>query len=1072
MKDRIVSELSVLSKNPSESGYIDKLKTFFCVDDESKIARSATDALHSLLFNFSYFNVSTIDSFFQLVLRTFAAEIERPANFDIEMDEKFMISNAISTIIDGVSAGEHPMLKKWIKNYMTTLIEEGRPFNLFNRQSSLHHKLVEVMKALTNESYRLHAEEIDHDLDNPERLVALDSAIASATARILKRRAELAKQFETELTACDLAQFCHVSPLWLKDRMTENKGDKLGARMQTGIADPSKIFMKSRTVGGVKMKCEREPSARLLDLTREMLAYYSESQSDLNDLSAVRSGLFYMGILATLTQVVKNYCRDNNMIMISDTNELLNRIIGKDIAPFIYERLGVRLKHFLIDEFQDTSKLQWLNLKPLLIESLSWDHDNLIIGDEKQCIYRFRNSAPELLGSEVKSEIDDGRRHLSEKGLLIEENCNWRSAPQIIRFNNSLFYSMGRDSRFPQPNAYCKVIQEVSEKHLDDVGYVEVTLVKPASRSRDKAGQKTKKPSESFTDRAVSVTLNHLRRMLRSYRAGDIAILVRTKTDAKVIIDAMLDSMNSEGGLPRFNIISNDALKISSSPAVKLIVNILRLVDSPETTDVATDEMKGRKFKTKNDTARLHHRFELLLNSEEDSGKALAKALEENEEVDSILKYLTGRKSRDIISLTEHIISLLPENMCKTETVFLTAFQDQVLAFQSKGAGDLHSFLQWWDNTGISVALDTPEELDALTVTTIHKSKGIEYGCVIIPFADWSFVEDSGMNLHIDWYRSKPLFGVNEELIPRYFAMEKKSALRDSSFAYDYEEANRRQRIDNINLTYVAFTRAVKELVVVAKTTESASESVGRYIEEAILTMTPGEYEKCGDCLDAREVNALITLSDKLDSETMTFRYGVPEESAESGSGNSGQRQSNLMPAYETRPDDTVFNRVKVRSDEDFDPENARVEGDFMHEVLRMVVRRDDLAYACRLRAEQVNLPDSLAKRRYEILAEALADQRVAPWFENFERVVAERPIAIAPGETKRPDRVVWTADGHVDVIDYKFGEPEDRHKTQVREYVNFLRQGGYDNVRGFLWYPLDDNRIITVDDGNFSSLF
>ncbi len=1064
MKRRIVKELSVLALSPEKSAYISELKSYFRQPEGTeKISQAALNALYSLLFKFSYFNVSTIDSFFQQVLRTFANEIDRPGNFDIELDEDYTLGQGISTLLDSLASGENlsgvknEYLKKWLKIFMTDMIDNGRSFNLFNRGSSLHVSLVRTMGRLLDEKYRINSDEIGEYLDNPERLVAYNKALTAEIEKILSVRSRNAEEYLSAIMEYNLEKFSNISLTWLNERIARKPGKPLGKTLLSAISTPSKTFKATSKIDGITHKCPPVPE-HILNMATGMLTFYDSSLKRLNSMLIIRSHLFYMGLLGALTSVVKDYCRDNNMILISDTNELLDKIIGDDITPFIYERMGVRLRHFLIDEFQDTSRMQWNNFIPLLFESLSHDHDNLIIGDEKQCIYRFRNSAPELLGHEVSDMIGNRFNGIRERGLKIEENRNWRSAREIVMFNNSLFYVLGNMNKFPLENAYHRVIQEVPEDHADKHGYVEIDFIRDLNK-----GEQSGIIAEQ--------TVKHVKRLLEVYSPGDIAILVKKNDQAKFIVDALLNAMElhepDEHALPKFEIISNQALAIDSAPSVKLIVNILKLVDMPEDVDAETPDSKQRRFKNKADMTRLQHRYEIFMAVEGDSDSALVRAADSDDYTDSLLDIAMDKSCNDVETVVERIITHLPVNLRERDTIFLTAFQDQVLSFMSRGTGDIHSFLNWWEQTGKYSTIDSPEGSDALTVTTIHKSKGIEYPCVIVPFADWLFSEDSSAQKQIiSWHRCPDIEGIPSELTPPMVPVEKVSKLRESVFAVEYESECIEQRTDALNLMYVAFTRAVDELIIIsAFPYNNNSEGAASYIESAIKSLSPDSLGYYSRSLPEEARRWIVSLADKYDEVTDTFKFGVPRSvrcsDKQAGTG------SEPMPLYESFDNSSLMRVVKVEQEEDFDPENARVMGNFMHSVMSRINDIGDLEFACRSRAAQVNLPEDLLTERIALLREMLNDPRVSDWFTGYLRVVNERPLTINDRHTIRPDRVVWTADGHIDVVDYKFGEIHDkRYADQVQQYVDALRGAGYENVRGYIWYPLE-KEVITVDDGN-----
>lgn len=1056
MKRRIVRELSVLADNPENSPYIEELSRHFECNDNAKFSLAARNALYSLLFNFSRFNVSTIDSFFQQVLRTFANEIDRPGNFDIELDEKYTLELGISSLLDSLAVGSSSRLsrynesiRRWLKIYMSQLINDGKKFNLFNRGSSLHDSLVNTMNRLMNETYRLNSVEIDSYLEDPSRLMSFNDAINRELHIITHKVSELADICLALIESGDMSDSVKIKMSQLRHLASGNLKKSDVGKTIISISQGASVF-----------KSKVKPDISVDSAVRNLASYYVDNVNRFITLKMIRNQLFFLGILGALTRVVKEYCRDNNMILISDTNELLGKIIGNEITPFVYERMGVRLKYFLIDEFQDTSRMQWINFTPLIFESLANGHDNLVIGDEKQCIYRFRNSAPELLGHEVSDEIVSRFDEVHERGLIIEENRNWRSFREIVLFNNSLFYAIGSMDGFPSPNAYRNVIQGIPDKRIDTSGSVSVEFVSGVSK-------------DEFKSLALEKMIRHLSKMLESRSPGDIAVLVRTNSEAKIVVDALLDAMHrcDEDGNPilqTFEIHSNQALTVDASDTVRLVVNIMRLADTPEEIEPEDKEQRMRRFKTRADFVRLCHRFEIFSTDDSDSGNALARAIDADEYTDSMLRIALERQCTDISAVAERIISYLPDDMRKADTIFLSAFQDLILDFSRKGNCDLHSFLQWWDQTGHSSAVASPSSGEALTVSTIHKSKGLEYRAVIIPFCSWSFAEDTSVRKQIlHWYRKIAIDGIDDEIVPPFIPLEKTSAMLDTPFAGDYNSLSAEQRVDALNLTYVAFTRAIEQLVVITYVTDRG-DSVGKYIYNAVTGLTPDALVDIRQQLPEGSAEWIVSLADKYDSCSDTLQFGNILISA------ARQPDSdllNLMPDYATFDNSDILKMVKVETDSDFDPENARVAGNFMHSVMSKIMTLSDLEYACRLRARQVGLSTDILRKRIAILSDALASPAVIRWFSGFKRVMTERPLS-AGYASLRPDRIVWTADGHIDVVDYKFGEVHSKsYSDQVQHYVDTLRRMGYKGVRGYLWYPIE-NIVITVDDGSFDSLF
>lgn len=1066
MKKRIVKELSLLASNPDKSPYIDELKTHFQCNESEKISKAASNSLYSLLFAFSYFNVSTIDSFFQQVLRTFAFEIDRNGSFEIELDRSGILSEALSRLFSKLdnenSMDDHlrnKRLKHWLEKYMDDRIANGLSFNVFNRQENLFNILVAEINHLMDETFSLNSPRIMPYLEDPRLLDSFEKALVSRIAIIDNSIAKDAEEYLDALIQADMVLFSKIPQNWLNDRIKKKPGEKLNKTMTDCLTDPRKLFKKTTTARTRKLKAPEPPMA-LLELGQRLVEKYDSAFGTLTQLRVVRQYLFHLGIIGLVMSEIKELCRENNTILISDTNDLLHQIIGKENSPFIYERMGVRLHNFLIDEFQDTSRMQWGNITPLINESLSRDNDNLIIGDEKQSIYRFRNAAPELLGHEVAEQISHSFNSIRERGLKLVENRNWRSAKEIIQFNNTLFFSLGTKDLFPAGNAYSNVIQDIPKQHSDFHGCVEFNFIDADT-------------NQKFIAEATEQTVRRVGELLKKYSPSDIAILIRRNSEAPLIINALLRAMEpSDDGcpprLPHFEIISNEALRVVSSPAIKLVVNILRLANLPEkkeeepSTEDDTPKEKKR-WKNRRETVRLHHRFELLVTEEFQPGQALVDAMDNQGDSGYTLKNPTEGKTTDLNSIVENIISSLPDRLIKNNTVFLTAFQDIVRDYSKRNPSDLHSFLKYWDTNADSFTLTSPESSDSMVITTVHKSKGIEYKCVVIPY----FGLQSRVRNEVSWTETGKIEGVPDEIIPPIVPVTQSEKLSFTPYGAGFNELKKRQNLDDLNVAYVAFTRAVEQLIVISR---RGKDKIAIAIEESINEMTPETVSELRQNMtDPRAAEAIVSLSDKFDSSTSALKFGEARD-CEIPKIKKNETVE-IMPDYAVYDNSDLLRFVKLETDEDFDPDSARVKGEFLHTVLSSVNSPDDLDYACRKQGELAELPENLLEERRMLLRKAIDSPKAHRWFYGYKRVITERPIAITGTMTERPDRIVWTADGYIDVVDYKFGTIHaEKYHRQVARYVGFLRESGLKNVRGFLWYPLT-GEVVTVDPGT-PSLF
>lgn len=1040
MKRRIIKELAILAEVPAvgdeKSPYLNDLITLFgCTREQLKT--TAYEVLTQLLFDFTFFNVSTIDSFFQNVLRTFAFEVELDGDYEVELNDSYAISIGLNEVLNAISYHDDEdskLMAEWIKRYMMQKINDGAGFNFLNRKSQLFGNLLSFVGKLCDEQFKKDADLLVDYLQDHSRIIAFEDELKEHISKMKNAIKSTSRSVfdKVEKSGHDVMG------------IISNVRNPLVKWQEGGTDEPNNTCMKvasGESSAFTKTYAKKNPVPEALEaVIANAIEKIDALVRQLNFLQLLRRNIYGLGLIGDTMKFVKEFRENNNLILLSDTNDLLRRVISEDDAPFIYERLGVRLQHFLIDEFQDTSRLQWENLSSLVAESLSNDNDNLIIGDEKQCIYRFRNSDPSLLRSQVSSEFG---RHVKERGMHIKDNTNWRSSAEVVMFNNTIFSALA--TTLGVSDVYANVTQQVAPKHVEHHGYVKFKLIDE--------GDKDEKLKET-----LEILASDIKRQLSSgYSPRDIAILVRDRKDGQQIIDYLLQLMaDPEAEFPKLNIMSDDTLQIGSSPMVKLIVSVLRLINSD------LDPVDPRRT-SKRRYNQFVNRFEYHLNSGKTPSEALDAALHiEMPEIDQMVDDVANMKYTSLPSVVERIINrYIPEDLRERDKAFITAFQDEVLDFCAYGSSDINSFLKWWDNPKVVHNVTSSSDIDAIRVMTIHKSKGLEFKCVHIPIADWKLTKDEDFG----WYAKPEIEGINPDIVPPLFALKNHKSLLGTQFEDQYLMAHNEELVDTINVTYVAFTRAVDELCVTCVIPGSDKNNcIGAAVYEAFAVAND---EFCGS-LTERHRDAKGQLFVALDGvdENNLLEIGKPttNEKEEVEKVVQPYEKVGVVKAapYKTAYRDDMWNLTRV---DDIEPiDQARERGIFLHNVLGSVRRIKDLRLAVNRWGYRVRLSKEEKDEAYSYLYNAISNENVSKWFEGFDKVVAERPITLQHKEAVyRPDRVVWTAEGTVDVIDYKFGkEHKSQYEKQVKNYMNLLSEMGNDNVRGFLWY-VDENKIVEV---------
>lgn len=1044
MKSRIIHELAVLAhcekgwdkKSPYEETLCDD---FGCSPEQ--LAAAAKDALYSLLYDFSRFSVSTIDSFFQTVLRAFAHEAEVSSNYALELDDETVIRASVDRMLQSLNHGKPSEktheIETWITRYMKSLIEEGRQFSLFNRSGNVHSGLIEFIAKINNDTFRDNEKRILDYLNGPKLFPEFCKVVFGSADEILRNTVRVCREAVSALnTLDDAAKIVNsnvVKPLvaWSEEGGANKKGPS--DTLCKVAEDPAKMW-KAKVKDSLKSP---EVQTAVGMAANAIIDCYTR----ITTLNVIKKNLYQLGLLSELLRLIDEFRRENSTLLLSDTNSLLSRIIGSDDSPFLYEKLGVRYHHYLIDEFQDTSHSQWANMRPLMKESLAYGYDNLVIGDEKQCIYRFRNSDPSLLHNLHKESWALGNTRI--QGEDVSENTNWRSSSDVVLFNNVLFTSIAR--QFGLDEVYSNVVQQVSKAHLDHHGYVLLSCFENGGDGK--------------TDALAQMACEMRRQLESGYKPGDIAVLVRTAKEGETVIQYLEQLRREDPTFPEFDIISDKSLLISGSDAVRNIISRLRMLSSVE---ITTPDR--RHSKSNREVARILNDYEKAFTSGATPDEALESALANmrarSGEGDAPQEVMEDETLHgvDLISLVESIISThVDPELRKSDSVFITAFVDLLAKYVGEGHADIRSFLTWWDEDGHQKSIAGSSDNRALNILTAHKSKGLEFPCVHIPFGEFS-TNNKGDTA---WFELPHIDGIPDELLPPMMPVTITKELLFTPLAEQYDEIKRQVMLDRTNLLYVAFTRAIDELIIGVKITKTMRE--GKKSDDGI----PSVARTIFDGVKGAETSGLPAL--KFD-ENLCLRIGNPtfkkEKAAEKGSA-MRPSESKRLPAYESTTTESVWKNTNIDNHRLNRIEVARERGLILHELMAHIRTSADIDRAFTLleaSPDARNLTYADIKAMREIIESRVGDPRATKWFEGFSKVYIEREILTADGRTLRIDRVVRTADGDLHVIDYKSGSQDPaKYKKQVRDYMRFFRSIGYPQIQGFLYY-LDTGDIVEIE--------
>lgn len=1067
MKSRIISELSAIAADHSDGSadcpYVPELLAEFgCTREE--LREVAEKSLRSLLFDYHHFNVSTIDSFFQTVLRAFAREVDRQGDYGVELNDEFAVVSGIGLMLDDLNYGNPPRRKemmRWIGNYTLDLVSDGKDGSMFNRSGSLLKNLANYVRKMESEVFKQEADKVLAYLEDPERIKRFVKAIDSRKTGIMTPLADRAKRLVETFESMGYPEKVLPGAFWrIVNGVIDGEVIKIEEFQQVGTGK----ILSWRTSGDnsfyTKTHCPKEGKNRILppdSFSDELCDWMNDSYkavSEIYALDKIKAACPNLEFLGFTWHYINRFREENNLILLSDTHDLLQRIIGGSETPFIYERIGVTLRHFLIDEFQDTSHMQWRNLKPLVADSLSTGGDNLIIGDEKQAIYRFRNSDSSLLHHVVAQE-DFPKDHVI-RGNCAAENTNHRSAPGIVKFNNALFTRIARNCGVA---GYENTVQSIFDRKAALGSYIKIYDTAELEAVNDM-------PAEfDITAREI------IRQHEAGYRWSDIAVLVRRRKEAEAVVNYLLKYY------PEIKVLSDEALLLKNSPAVKLVISMLKLVDESYSamTDKTVDDRSGAPvFGTVGDIRMMISRYEYFTSEGYDAVEALSLALEPSgesngETIAGSIVDIREAHPAGLVSLVETIIAKkVPAARRRQEYAYLAAFQDEVINYCASYNPSVHAFLDWWADASQRLAINSGAGQDAVSVMTVHKSKGLQWACVHVPFGDWELVRSSDSV----WVKPDNLDFVSTELCPPLISVEldKKCALEGSPLKAQTDQNRHEQLVDNLNATYVAYTRPERELTICF----SKHRAAGKEVFEALAQAADGDDL----CMD---LAAYVREDVGTEPAGLMFEYGAPTKPDRKTEGKPGVEDNELRDyrvffredtAALTSIDDATADVGEIMEDVADNNNSVKADvpeyeklrsvaaerGTHLHSIMADIETADDIDSVIDRAVLRYGLAKEEASEYRKIVANAFeqAGGNADRWFAQNARIFKEQSIYKPENDsTYRPDRIVIGEDGKVEVVDYKFTtEPLASHRCQVEEYVSLLRAMGYENVTGFLWYP------------------
>jgi ATP-dependent helicase/nuclease subunit A len=1057
MKHRILNRLNALASG-TEGTDRDELGELMSVSgmDEKGVRERAARMLDAILNDYSGFSVGTIDKFFQSVIRSFTREIGIQPGYNLELDHQRILSLAVDRLFQEIQDDRD--LQAWLIRFAEERIEESRSWNF-------RADIIQLGMQLFSEAFQ-HLF-LDKDLAMLEKgqlesyLSDLERVESEVREKILHNGSAAMEHMRREGVGIGDFRLKERSVASLFRDAADGRALNFTAARIEALTLPEKWLGKAAPAGLVRLTGEI-----LMPL---LVALYNQ-QVVLNTARVIRENFYTLGILGDILERINAYTRERNIFLMADSGRFLRGIIAGNQVPFVYERTGTRYNHIMLDEFQDTSVFQYDNFRPLLDNSLASGHENLVVGDVKQSIYRWRNSDWQLLASSLEKDF-------SHQELRVESlTCNFRSREQIIRFNNTLFQIIpgilagqiaaelhgsgtGRDVAESQVSlfrkAYEDAVQQIPEQAARSGGMVHVELF------GSEAG--------SFHDQVLDRLPEWIQEIhQQGFEPGEIAILVRTRREGISVANRLLRHAGRTGDSYHFRLISNESLLLMHNVSVSLLVSALKFLVRPG--DLLNEaELKYRCF---------------LAGVVQDTGPD--RLFEPGAGIEAFLPGDFLQRSGllrqlPLYELIETLIQLFGLGDREEDLPYIQALQDLVIDLQRNEPLSITGFLDDWEQHASQRSISVSEELNAIRILTIHKAKGLEFKCVLVPFCDWELTTDP-RKLNFLWCETAGTPFGRIPVVPVRYG----SSMKHTLFSRDYYRERMKGYMDNLNLMYVAFTRARDALFVgipgKVETTGQDVENGPAHLENArrnqgdALRNQGDARRNQGDARrnqgDAPRNSGDLLLASFGEEPYLSpclspwkgllkgdrIRIGSWQEKEREGTTTTDPWKFTSYPVI--RRERSL--RVRLRSDAYFVDEEGAFSsrlsyGTIMHRIFSGIVTEKDLEPLLLSMQKQGLIPEDERMALLEKISGMIALPGIREWFEEGgnRKIFNERSILCGDGKVIRPDRVIVDRD-RVTVVDFKFGLSErPDHRTQVQEYVQELNSMGHTGVEGYLWYAM-----------------
>jgi ATP-dependent exoDNAse (exonuclease V) beta subunit len=994
MKSRIIFYLLEFSKDETSEKAKDLLMdvvnetslSIATIKDKSKVI------IKSIIHNYTAFDISTIDRFTLKIIKSFSHELNIPLDFDISLETDLLMQEAIEIVIS--KAGEDEELTKLLLDFSRNNTDDDKNWDIT-------YELLNASKLLTNEDSK-------HELKDFENKTIADFV---ETKKVIIGQIEKYKK-QASILAQEGLSLINDNGIAIESFSRKTFPSHLGKIIEGNLpASDIKKFLEVEQVQINKTAKDKDLIESVLpDILQKLQLAYKEYQN-IFLLEAFNKNIYPLSLLNSINKEFRKIQTDQNILSISEFNEIINKEIQNQPAPFIYEKMGDRYRHFFIDEFQDTSVLQWKNLIPLVDNALSGEENGvkgslLLVGDPKQAIYRWRGGKAEQFISLSKEENPFSNKDKATISL----DTNYRSYSEVIDFNNDFFkYISSKLENSDYVDLYLHNSHQ--NKTNKNGGYANISFIDTS----DNVKVNDEEEDDDKNTKYLKQTLITIEKVLKNgFQYKDMVLLTRTKSNGVLLANYL-----TENEIP---ILSSETLLIQNATEVKLIINVLKYINNKFDADAKFNLLYyvGKYLQSSEE---IHDLINQNLHVSEENLKLAL------EKYDVAINFSACRK-KSLYEVVEIIVSAFVKK--KANNSYVQYFLDLVLERHIKAQSSIADFIDYWERSGYKKSIPSPDGNNAIKIMTIHKAKGLEFPVVIYPFANDNYSKNNRNKLWVPLENSTINFS-------KVLIDNKKDVLSYSDDAsIIYQEKNQEEILDNINVLYVAFTRAVEQLYVISEI----------------------KINKNGDLPNTLSSNIIeyLQINKNFNENQLEYEFGNPMKVSKS------EEVIANLDEIQVVQNKIKTSAIKIAQKEALMWGTIQAEaiefGNTLHEILSYIKTGEDVSKSVAISLEKGLINKSQVIIIEEVINSIVNHSELEKFYSKDTRIYNETSIIDENKNTLIPDRIA-IKDNKAYLLDYKTGVPNESHKRQVEKYVSLLEKMGYEVEEKALVYLGENLKII-----------